>query len=98
MGLRTSIISGACVAAALFVHGVIAPDDVPASKPQGVIPVIGHVPTLQEICAIDNLGAVGLGPDLPDSRYVVVSDHLVRLDIASGQIMSILRPLSCPTR
>ena len=32
-------------------------------------------------------------PQLPGSVYAVVSGHLVRIQIGSGKILSILRPL-----
>lgn len=62
------------------------------------VPVVGDTPQPGQIRLIENFGAFGLGPNLPGSRYAVVAKHLVRIDAASGQILSILRPLPGPDR
>lgn len=56
-------------------------------------PTVGEVPAPEQVRQIDKPGAVGLGPQLPGSVYAVVSGHLVRIQIGSGKILSILRPL-----
>lgn len=60
------------------------------------VPVAGDIPPPGQTRPVENPGIYGLGPDLPGSRYAVVSGHLVRLDRSTGRILSILRPI--PTR
>lgn len=57
------------------------------------LPVVGDAPPPEQVQVIRNLGAYGLGPELPGSYYAVVAHHLVRIDRATGRIQSILRPL-----
>lgn len=65
--------------------------------PQGATvqqpPPVGEVPAPEQIQPIENPGEVGLGPELPGSVYAVVSGHLVRIQVGSGKILSVLRPL-----
>lgn len=57
------------------------------------LPVVGAVPAAGQVMLIDDLGSYGLGPNLPGNRYAVVGGHLVRIDIATGKILSVLRPV-----
>ncbi len=79
-----------CLFTALLIGAwALVPQGVTAQQP----PIVGEVPAADQVQPIDNPGAVGLGPDLPGSVYAVVSGHLVRIQIGSGKILSILRPL-----
>lgn len=91
----------ACALCAVATLATMLPGD-PVPAPAAVIdqgaqssaaPLVGAVPDTDTVRMIDNLGNVGLGPELPGSRYAVVGGYLVRLDTSDGKILSVLRPL-----
>ena len=56
------------------------------------VPVVaGETPPIDAIYFIKEPGRYGLGPDIPGSRYAIVSGTLVRLDGKTNKILSILR-------
>ncbi|MFD1483304.1 hypothetical protein [Paracoccus nototheniae] len=98
MNSRNVIACGICAVAMIAFTLFTGPVGAPAEAGDHVraavaLPMVGDIPDSTTIQMIDNLGAVGLGPDLPGSRYAVVGGHLVRIEAASGKILSVLRPL-----
>lgn len=91
---RARIAIGLAVIAAVAILVSLDLTHRPALADEGVVaPVVGEIPAPGAVQMIDNLGAVGLGPELTGSRYAVVAGHLVRIDSASGKILSVLRSL-----
>ena len=87
------VMAGAVVTLCVIVQMLAVPQGRAQDR---AVPVVGDLPPPDQTRPVDNPGIYGLGPDLPGSRYAVVSGHLVRLDSASGRILSVLRPV--PTR
>ncbi|WP_265501062.1 hypothetical protein [Paracoccus beibuensis] len=56
-------------------------------------PVIGDVPREGLVTPIERPGIFGLGISPSGSRYAMVGGYLVRIDLKSGKIVSILRRL-----
>lgn len=51
----------------------------------------GDILSPDQVEFIDHPGRYGLGTQLRGSRYAIVGDHLVRIDPATMQVLSILR-------
>lgn len=75
-------------------HEPLAPHPAQAEESgAATAPVIGEVPREGLVTLIENSGTYGLGIGPSGSRYAVVGGFLVRIDLQTGKIVSILRAL-----
>ncbi|WP_330448393.1 hypothetical protein FLP41_14820 [Paracoccus marcusii] len=78
--LSTALLIGACA---------LVPQDGIAQQR----PTVGEVPAPEQVRQIDKPGAVGAWTAAAGQRLCRRIGHLVRIQIGSGKILSILRPL-----
>lgn len=63
-----------------------------AARVASVLPVVGETATVSRLHRIKHPGRYGLSHPPEGQVYAIVEGHLVRIEIGSGLIRSVLRP------
>lgn len=89
--IRGAALCGFTMAALALAAGQMSPPRLLSAHAAGASLGAGDVLKPEQYHLITNPGLYGLGPEPPDSRYVIAAGLLLRLHARSGKILSILR-------